>query len=126
MGHVVLCYHHLADGVIFWNQYFNYAPGDTGYIYVSKPVKRLVYKFVVLDSELQFSEEVERQKKYYTSEIDYLEMKKHNRLFKIKKIGESVSDKMSIEKLQHFGMKKGPQGAMILSDSKYESLLSYI
>ncbi len=113
-------------GVIYWKQYNNLQVGDTGYIYYSKPYQRVIFKFEVLACDLPFSEEVVPQKKFYKKEADFFATKEHNRLYKIQKVGESLSGKLTIENMMQNGLKKAPLGALNLSDKMFEQLLSFI
>lgn len=113
-------------GQICWSQYFNYQPGDIGYIYYSHPKMCIVYKFEVVASEVPFSDEVKAQIKYYKNESGYEKGKQNNRYFIIKRIGESTTGHLTFKNMKKHGMKAAPQGAMILSKPGHEELLKFI
>lgn len=113
-------------GQIYWTQYFNFQAGDIGYIYYSHPKSCITFKFVVTASDLPYSDEVLVEKKFYKIPSDMERSKQHNRYFVIKKIGESVSGKLSLKNMMQHGMKGAPMGAMEISKPRYEELLKYI
>ena len=114
------------QGVIYWKQYNNLQAGDIGYIYFSKPLQKVVFKFEILACDLPFSEEMMPQKKYYKKETDFIDTQKHNRLYKIRLIGESTSGKLTLDNMKNNGLKQAPLGALNLSDESFQQLLSFI
>lgn len=114
------------QGVIYWKQHNRLQVGDTGYIYFSAPHKCITYKFVVEACDLPFSKEMEVELKYYANPKDFESAKEHNRFYRMRKIGESTTGKLTVKKLMENGLAKGPQGTMILSCDKFKKLLAYI
>ena len=57
------------------------------------------------------------EKKYYKRIGDYESAVAHNRFYKIIKLGESTSGKLTLNNLTQHGLKQAPLGAHILSDS---------
>lgn len=114
------------QGVIYWKQYNNLQAGDIGYIYYSKPLQRVVFKYEILACDLPFSEEMMPQKKYYKKEEDFIDTQRHNRLYKIRMIGESTNGKLTLENMKNHGLKQAPLGALNLSDESFKELLAYI
>jgi hypothetical protein len=114
------------NGVIFWNQNNNLQAGDTGYIYYSKPYQYIMLKYEILACDLPFNDEVNKQKKFYKNEKDFIATKEHNRLYKIKMIGESASGKLTLSNMLQHGLKQAPLGALNLSDDSFKELLAYI
>jgi len=113
-------------GAIYWKQSNNFQVGDIGYIYFSKPLKRIVFKFEVVACDLRYNKEMDVERKYYKNLQDFENAKQHNRFVKLKKIGECSNERLSIEKLMKHGLKWAPQGALQLSGENYEALLNYI
>ena len=113
-------------GYIYWKQYNNLQVGDTGYIYFSKPQQEIVFKFEIMACDLPYTSDYDSEKKYYKREEDYESAKKHNRFYKIKKIGESTSGKLTLSNMMQNGLKQAPLGALNLSDKSFKKLLAYI
>ena len=114
------------QGCIYWKQNKNMHPGDIGYIYYSKPYQRIVFKFEVLETELPYGPEMEIDKKYHKTATGFEESKAHNRYYKMRMIGESVSGKLSLPNLQQHGLKQAPLGAMKLSNEDFKELREFI
>ena len=113
-------------GQIYWKQCNNLQVGDTGYIYLSKPRQEVVFKYEIIACDLHYSKDMDAEWKYFTNPKDIDESKKHNRFYLIKKIGESTSGKLTLEKMMQHGLKKPPLGAFKLSQPGFKDLLSYI
>lgn len=113
-------------GGIYWSQYFKYQVGDVVYLYLSQSIQKVVFKCEVVESGLPFSANVEAQKKFFHNPEDMEKGKRNNRYVLLKKIGESNSDKLTQACLLSHGMKKAPQGALILSEDGNRELLKYI
>ncbi len=113
-------------GQIYWKQHNNLQVGDTGYIYFSKPQQEILFKFKIVACDLPYSKEIDAELKYYNNPKDFEEAKAHNRFYLIKKIGESTSGKLTLEKMMKHGMNKPPLGAFNLTHPGFKELLSYI
>ena len=113
------------QGFIYWKQYNNLQPGDTGYIYFSKPEQAVFLKFEILECNLPFSDEMLAEKKYYKREQDFEDAAKHNRFYKIRLLQESAKGVSLTAMMQH-GLKQAPLSALNLSDNMFSELLNYI
>lgn len=113
-------------GKIYWKQYFKFQKGDIGYIYYTAPFKCVIFKFEVIDNDVTYCPEYEKEKKFYKNVDDYDKAVEHNRFFVIKRIGEHTSKKLTLENMMKHGLKWAPQGALNLSDESFEELLKYI
>jgi len=113
------------QGFIYWKQYNNLQPGDTGYIYFSKPEQAVFLKFEILECNLPFSDEMLAEKKYYKKEQDFEDAAKHNRFYKIRLLQESAKGVSLTAMMQH-GLKQAPLSALNLSDNMFSELLNYI
>ena len=113
-------------GHIYWKQNNNLQVGDTGYIYVSKPQQKIVYKYEIIACDLPYTSDYDAEKEFYKREEDFEAAKKHNRYYLIKKIGESTSGKLTLANMMQHGLKQAPLGALNLSDKMFEPLLAYI
>ena len=114
------------QGCIYWKQYNNFQVGDTGYIYFSKPKQEVVFKFEITACNLPYSEEMAVEKKYYKNASDFESFKDHNRVFVVKKLGESASGKLTLDRMMQNGLKAAPLGPLNLSDKSFEKLLAYM
>lgn len=113
-------------GHIYWKQNNNMQVGDTGYIYFSKPLQKIVFKFEIIACDVPYTEDYNAEKKYYKRIGDYESAVAHNRFYKIIKLGESTSGKLTLNNLTQHGLKQAPLGAHILSDSSSDQLRTYI
>lgn len=113
-------------GYIYWKQYNKLQVGDTGYIYYSKPHQKVVFKFEIVACDLPYTADYDAEKKYYKKLEDYESAIAHNRFYKIIKLGESTSGKLTLGNMQKHGLKKAPLGAIELSDKMFEQLLAFI
>ena len=113
-------------GKIYWKQYNKIQVGDMGYIYYSAPVKRIIFKFLVLASDLPYIPDYDAEGKFYKKVEDFEEAKKHNRFYVIKRLGEHTNGTLTLENMMQHGLKWAPQGALNLSDKSYDELRMYI
>lgn len=113
-------------GEIYWKQNNNLQAGDTGYIYVSAPVKTVLYKFEVVACDLSDTPNFDIEKKYYKREEDFESAKKHNRYYLMKKVGEHKTGVLTLANLKKNGLKGAPMGTLNLSDESFKDLLGYI
>ncbi len=114
------------QGVIYWKQHNLLQAGDTGYIYFSAPHKCISYKFVVEACDLPYSKEMDVELKYYNNPKDFESAKEHNRFYRMRKIGESTTGKLTVKNLMANGLTRAPQGTLNLSHEGYKQLLVYI
>lgn len=113
-------------GKIYWKQYNKIQVGDMGYIYYSAPVKRIIFKFLVLASDLPYIPDYDAEGKFYKKVEDFEEAKKHNRFYVIKRLGEHTNGTLTLENMMQHGLKWAPQGALNLSDKGYDELRKFI
>lgn len=114
------------QGIIYWKQHNLLQVGDTGYIYFSAPHKCITYKFEVEACDLPYSKEMDVELKYYANPKDFESAKEHNRYYRMRKIGESTSGKLTVKNLMENGLARAPQGTLNLSHEGYKELLAYI
>ena len=100
---------------IYWNQYSHFVVGDTGYLYGSAPDSAIRYRFEVIEPNVTYTPEVERQREFHASESDYKEIIAHNRFVHIRITGETKDTRLSLPNLMDNGLKMAPRGAMFLS-----------
>jgi len=113
-------------GYIYWKQYNKVKVGDTGYIYSSAPDQRITFKYEIEACDLPYSNDIEAELKYITKPEEFERIKKHNKFYRIRKIDESTSGKLTLNNMLLHGLKKAPQGAIDLSDDRFKELLNYI
>lgn len=113
-------------GLIYWKQFNNFQIGDTGYIYMSAPVKTVLFKFEVTACDLSLPANYDDQKKFYKREEDFESAKKHNRFYLMKRIGEHKSGVLTLANMKQNGLKGAPMGTLNLSDDSFKELLKYI
>lgn len=113
-------------GFIYWKQYNRFQVGDTGYIYMSAPVKTVLFKFEVAACDLSYTPDYDREKKFYKREEDFEDAKKHNRFYLMKKVGEHKAGVLTLANMKQNGLKGAPMGTLNLSDESFKDLLGYI
>ena len=113
-------------GQIYWKQYNNFQVGDTGYIYISAPVKSIIYKFEVIACDLPLPSDYQIEKKFYKREEDYEAALNHNRFYTMKRLGEHHSGVLTLANMKQNGLKGAPMGTLNLSDESFVELLAYI
>lgn len=109
-------------GEVYWSQHFNYQTGDTIYIYSSNPDGCIKFKTVVAGHDLPYSPVMAREAKYYVDPADFKKMSGYNRFTLLKIVDRSNSQRMSLVHLMENGLKKAPQGAVLLSAELLEYL----
>ena len=85
-----------------------------------------MFKFEIIACDVPYTEDYNAEKKYYKRIGDYESAVAHNRFYKIIKLGESTSGKLTLNNLTQHGLKQAPLGAHILSDSSSDQLRTYI
>ncbi len=113
-------------GLIYWKQFNNLQVGDTGYIYMSAPVKTVLFKFEVAACNLSLPADYDKEKKFYKREEDFENAKKHNRFYLMKRIGEHKTGVLTLANMKQNGLKGAPMGTLNLSDQSFKELLGYI
>lgn len=114
------CVKKYAD--IYWNQYSNFAVGDTGYLYGSAPDSAIRYRFEVVAVNLTYNADMDLEREFYTNPSDFDEVIARNRFVHIRINGETKDTRLSFPNLLDNGLKMAPRGAMFLSGE----LLRYI
>ena len=113
-------------GYVYWSQHFNYQKGDTGYLYSSSPDSAIRFKFDVVETDLPFSSEIEKEVEFYVDPKDMEVTKQYNRFVKLKLTGETNTSRLSLVNLIDNGLKMAPRGAVNLSYEGYKELKEYI
>ena len=100
---------------IYWNQHKNLAVGDTSYLYGSAPDSAIRYRFEVLEVNVPYKEEMEREREFHANPSDFDEVINHNRFARIRITGSTQSSRMSLPNLMDNGLKLAPRGAITIS-----------
>ena len=113
-------------GCIYWNQHFNYRAGDTAYIYVSSPERKVTYKVAIEQSDLPYFKELEREREFYVNPDDFNNKEKHNRVALFRLLDTTESTSLDYASLLEHGLKGPVQGVIDLSYPDNVELLEYI
>lgn len=113
-------------GHIYWKQHNNFQVGDIGYIYMSAPIKCVLYKFEITACDLSLPSDYDAERKFYKKEDDFEIAKKHNRFYDMKWVGEHKFGVLTLANMKQNGLKGAPMGTLNLSDKSFEQLLAYI
>lgn len=109
-------------GYAHWQQKNNFSIGDTIYIYCTKPEQRIKYKMVVCDVDMEYSEDVEKEQKYWAEHERIKAGIDANRYALFKLVERTDSDALTFEKLLQNGVNGNIQGGLPIKDK----LLQYI
>ncbi len=113
-------------GHIYWKQFNNFQVGDTGYIYMSAPIKCVIFKFEITACDLPTPSDYDVERKFYKKTEDFDNAKNHNRFYVMKRLGEHTSGILTLANMKQNGLKGAPMGTLNLSDKSFEQLLAYI
>lgn len=117
------------EGQVFWqikNNFKRVKEGDRGYIYSSRPDKAISYSFFVVAAHIPYSHKMDSEDKYLTVGKNKNWGEKGG-LFALLQLAEVPNKKrLTLPFLKQNGLNGAPQGATILSQKKYGSLLAYI
>ncbi len=116
-------------GQVYWRINSNFQKvktGDKGYIYSSRPDMAIVYSFEVAEAPLPYSPKMDIEDKY-SSNGENKYWGNNGGLFALLKMTEIANIKnLTLAHLKKNGLNGAPQNAIMLSQKKYEGLLSYI
>lgn len=117
------------EGKVFWqikNNFKRVKEGDRGYIYSSSPDKAILYCFEVVKAHIPYDTEMDSEDKYSKSGKSK-DWGSKGGLFALLKMTEVLNkNRLTLTRLKRNGLNGAPQGATILSQKKFESLLAYI
>ena len=115
-------------GQIYWKQESNFKNakvGDTGFIYLSDPIKAIRYSFEITETDLPYSYDMDVEDEFILGGSSNRE-NSHSTFLIVKLTGKSSSQALTFENLLQNGLKGSVMGAMRLSQQKYEGLYLYI
>ncbi len=107
---------------IDWRQSSQINVGDEVYVYCGKPHRAIMFKSVVIKSNIPTEEADKRDRKYYKGNCDLLKKVPRYGFMRLKLERINSSESLSLEELLQHGMSSAPQGPRRL-DGK---LLEYI
>ena len=117
------------EGKVFWqikNNFKRVKEGDRGYIYSSCPDKAILYSFEVVKAHMTYDTEMDSEDKYSKSGKSK-DWGTKGGLFALLKMSEVPNNnRLTLARLKRNGLTGAPQGATILSQKKFVSLLAYI
>ncbi len=118
-------------GEVFWritNNFKRISKGDRGYVYSSDPDKAILYRFDVIESQIPYSEVVDRDDKFSKGKGESnKEFAENGGLFVLIRANGTVKDKrFSLPILLKNGLKGAPQGAIRISQDEYKPLLDFV
>ncbi len=115
-------------GEVYWtmtNNFKQMKKGDTGYVYSSEPDKAIIFSFIILDCDLPYSPEMDRDNQFSKLPVD-MKKRVNSKFAHIKLSGKIPNDVLTLDILKNHSMNGAPQSAMVLSQEKYKDLLDYI
>lgn len=116
-------------GQVYWqikNNFQKVKKGDIGYIYSSHPDKAILYSFEVVETNIPYSHKMDIEDKYSNigKNKDWGDAGGLFALLKMKEVANRKN--LTLSNLKKNGLNGAPQNATMLSQKKYEKLLSYI
>lgn len=109
---------------VFWRQNYNFNVGDFVYIYITKPVAKLMYLTQVIDINLD-SNSIEENQIYWNNKRDE-EVIKSQKYSHLSLISNLEDHNLTLNTLLENGLKAAPQGSIILSETLKSFLSSVI
>jgi 5-methylcytosine-specific restriction protein A len=107
-------------GFVDWRQNAKYQVGDIVYIYCTRPLMKVMYKTIVKEVSLDYSQiQDDTEFWHITEEPDKLKKRKYARL---KLVSQTDSEKLSLQCLMKMGLNAAPQRTVKIS----EKLANYI
>lgn len=109
---------------IYWTQRVKKIfVGDIVYIYLSAPVSRIIYKCVVLDKDIPFSNDILNDKEYWRNGYTFYGNPLTNKYIKLHPLEENHNERLNFWGLKLNGERSNLMGAKKIRDELY---LSYI
>ena len=108
------------------NNYKQMKAGDTGYIYVSSPVMKIMYSFEVVECHHPYSKAVEQQAAFRKGKPEPIEVRKGRDYCKLKITGSIDSDLLKLNLLEQHGLNGAPMTAQRISQPQYKEVEDYI
>lgn len=116
-------------GQVFWQIKSNFQKvkkGDRGYIYSSRPDKAIIYSFEVVESNIPYRPIMDIEDRYSSDGNNKYWCDKGG-CFALLKMSEVANQKeLTLVHLKQNGLGGAPQNATMLSQKKFEKILSYI
>lgn len=105
-------------GYCYWQQYYNFGIGDIIYMYATKPYQEIAFKFIVSDIDLQYSDVIAAQNKFWKTPEGVEKGKENDRYAHLKYMGELYDKQaVSLDTLLKKGyLKAAPQGAISIGE----------
>jgi 5-methylcytosine-specific restriction protein A len=103
-----------------WKQNVNYQIGDIVYIYLTKPIQKIMIKTQVVDIDIPFSKTIE-DKKFWSDENQY-GLSKDKKFTRLKLVDFNENSVLTLNDMLENGLSTAPQGPMRLKDK----LLTYV
>ncbi len=118
-------------GEVYWritNNFKRIRKGDRGYVYSSDPDKAILYRFDVIESQIPYSKEVDRDDSFSKGKVESnKKFAANGGLFVLIRMNGMVKDKrFSLPILLKKGLKGAPQGAIRISQDEYKRLLDFV
>lgn len=103
-----------------WKQNVNYQVGDIVFIYLTKPIQKVMIKTQVVEIDIPFSKTIE-DKKFWTNENQF-GLSKDKKFTRLKLVDFNENSILTLNDMLSNGLSTAPQGPMRLKDN----LLTYV
>ncbi|MGE4572568.1 MAG: HNH endonuclease [Candidatus Izemoplasmatales bacterium] len=105
-----------------WKQNVNYQIGDVIFIYLTKPIQRIMIKAQVIEVDIPFSKTID-DKVFWTDENQF-GFSKEKLFSRLKLLDFNENSTLTLEDLLKNGLLTAPQGPMRLKDNLLEYVLN--
>lgn len=108
-------------GYIDWRQSAHFSVDDTIFIYCARPIKKIMFKCIVEKNDMAF-EQITDDEEFWIDKDEYIKAVYGN-YSRLRLVAQADNDFLTLESLQKNGLKRAPQGPMILRSTH---LIEYI
>jgi 5-methylcytosine-specific restriction protein A len=112
-------------GFIDWRQYRNYSIGDYVYIYCTNPIKRVMYKTVVV-RESMVKEQIVDDREFWKDDSEYKKGLSADRFARLELVEQVDTPMLDYEHLKKHGLTSAPQGPIKISDELVKYIDKYM
>lgn len=110
---------------IDWRQSSKMAVGDVVYIYCTKPYSKIMFMGEILLTDIAPEEADKSDLHFHKQGISAIGKTPRYGYFRVKKIAEFDTDRLSLEQLMKNGLNSAPQGPYRISGRLLQYLLTY-
>lgn len=112
-------------GHTYWNQLYDFIPGDKAFIYACRPYSAIRYSVEIEAADLPYDPIMDFKQQFYENP-DSEEWKKVNRFALFRMTGATRSTLLTLDYLKEHGLKSAPRQSFKILQPKFYELNEYI